>query len=146
MRAIHRLLAFVLAFEMPVPVYWLVLHGPVEFWRKRGRLAYPVGVFIAWGGGGWLLVHFRRVLFSGNWHDAPPGWALALGLALIAVDFWLFARCEATLGGRRMVGQAELSGKGELATGGLYEHMRHPRYLGMISAVLGGCVLVGSAT
>jgi protein-S-isoprenylcysteine O-methyltransferase Ste14 len=144
MRAVHWLLAFVLGFEMPVPLYWLVLHPPVEFWRKRGRLAYLVGVLIAWGGGGWLLIHFRKEMFAGDWYDAPPLWALGLGLGLIVLDFWLFARSEATLGGRRLVGQAELSGKGELATGGLYEHMRHPRYLGMIAAVLGGCVLVGS--
>ena len=144
MKALHWIIAIVLTFEMPVPVYWLVLHGPVEFWRKQGRVAYLVGVLIAWGGGGWLLYHFRRELFAGPWFDAPPAWAIAVGLALIAADFWILARVEVTLGGRRLVGQAELTGTGELATCGLYERVRHPRYLGMMAAVLGGCVLVGS--
>jgi protein-S-isoprenylcysteine O-methyltransferase Ste14 len=144
MRVVHWIAAIALVFEMPVPVYWLVFHGPVAFWRKHGRIAYFFAVLIAWGGGGWLLSHFHTALFQGGWFDAPPLWAIVVGLALIATDFWLLFRVEAMLGGRRLVGQAELSGRGELATGGLYERVRHPRYLGMMTAVLGACVLVGS--
>ncbi len=147
MRAIHWVTIFVLGFEMPVPVYWLVMHGPVEFWRtrKHPRAAYLWAVFLAWGGGGWLLYHFRGPLFSQAFSAWPPPlWQVAVGLALIAVDVWIFARVETMLGGRRLVGQAELSGRGEMATSGLYERIRHPRYLGMIAAVLGGCMVVGS--
>lgn len=145
MRPIHWLAFFILGFEMPAPAYWLVLHGPVDFWRKHVRAAFLLAILIAWGGGDWLLYHFHRELFSDAlMHAAPPVWALAAGLALIAVDIVLFARVEATFGGRRLVGQAELSGSGEMATGGLYERVRHPRYLGMMAGVLGGCLLVGS--
>jgi protein-S-isoprenylcysteine O-methyltransferase Ste14 len=144
---IHCLVVFVLAFELPVPVYWLVMHGPVEFWRRRKhpRAAYLWAVFIAWGGGWWFMVHFSDPLFFQPFSlGAPPVWALLAGLALIAVDVWIFSAVDTALGARRLVGQAELSGRGEMATGGLYERLRHPRYLGMIAGVLGGCLLVGS--
>jgi protein-S-isoprenylcysteine O-methyltransferase Ste14 len=42
------------------------------------------------------------------------------------------------------VGHAELTGNGQLITRGLYTRVRHPRYLGMIAGVLGGCLLVGT--
>ncbi len=136
----------VLAFEMPVPVYWLVLHGLLEFWRKHVRAAYPVAILTAWGGGGWLLYHFRGMLFSrptligDAWHTG----AMVAGVALITLDFLLLIKVEHLLGGRRLAGQAELTGSTELATSGLYGHVRHPRYLGTMAGVLGGCLLVGT--
>lgn len=147
MTALHWLIGIILGFEMPVPVYWLVLHGPVEFWRRQKhiRMAYLIAVLAAWGAGGSLLYHFRRPLFSVAYaRGAPPVWALAAGLALIAFDLWTLTRVELALGGRRLVGQAELTRSGQLNTTGLYEHVRHPRYLGMIAAVMGGCLLVDS--
>ena len=145
MKPIHWLVVIILGFEMPVPLYWLVLHGPVEFWRKHVRPAFLLAVLVAWGGGDWLLYHFRQSLFEAGFsRGTPPAWILTLGLALVAADIVLFARVESTFGGRRLIGQAELSGKGEMATGGLYERVRHPRYLGMIAGVTGGCLLVGT--
>jgi len=147
MKALHWLIGIILVFEMPVPVYWLVLHGPVEFWRRQRhvRMAYVFAVLAAWGGGGWLLHHFRRALFSAAYaRGAPPVWALVTGLALIGLDLWTLTSVEIALGGRRLVGQAELTRSGALNTSGLYEHVRHPRYLGMMAAVLGGCLLVDS--
>jgi protein-S-isoprenylcysteine O-methyltransferase Ste14 len=147
MTALHWLIGTILAFEMPVPLYWLVLHGPVEFWRSRKhvRIAYLFAVVVAWGGGGWLLHHFRQPLFLAAYtRGAPPVWALVLGLALIGLDMWTLTRVELALGARRLVGQAELTRSGELNTSGLYRHVRHPRYMGMIAAVLGGCLLVNS--
>jgi protein-S-isoprenylcysteine O-methyltransferase Ste14 len=57
---------------------------------------------------------------------------------------YLFARVEQELGSRRLVGHAELTGMGEMFSGGLYAHVRHPRYAGMFSAVLGAALLVGT--
>jgi protein-S-isoprenylcysteine O-methyltransferase Ste14 len=151
MRALHRLAAFVLAFEMPVPFYWLVLHGGVEFWRKRARAGYLCAVLIAWGIGDSLLFHFRAQLFrnpliaSNTRSSAPPVWAIVVGLLLIAADAILLTTVEIELGGHRLVGHAELTGKGEMTAKSLYAWVRHPRYLGMILAVFGACLLGGSA-
>lgn len=127
-----------------MPIYWMVLHGGIGFWRRRdrGRLPYGVAVVAAWGLGGWLLYRFLRPgLFAAT--DRPP-WAIVAGALLMIADVAVFAIAESELGGRRLVGQAELAARGELAVRGLYAHMRHPRYLGMMLGVLGVCVLAGS--
>jgi protein-S-isoprenylcysteine O-methyltransferase Ste14 len=144
MRILQWFAALILVVELPVPVYWLVLHGGIGFWRKqnRGRLPYWVAVGAAWGLGGWLLYRF---LLPGVFAAAArPPWAILTGAALLVADVAIFAIAESELGGRRLVGQAELSAKGELAVRGLYAHVRHPRYLGMMLGVLGVCVLAGS--
>jgi protein-S-isoprenylcysteine O-methyltransferase Ste14 len=141
MRALHLIAGFILAFEMPVPIYWLILHGRIEFWRRHVRAGYWVAVLAAWGGGGWLLYHFRSQLFLGQ---LPATGTLVAGAALIALDVFTFTTVELELGGRRLVGHAELTHSGELTTRGLYTRVRHPRYLGMMAAVLGGCLLMGT--
>jgi protein-S-isoprenylcysteine O-methyltransferase Ste14 len=144
MTFLHWFAGLILAVELPVPIYWLVMHGGIGFWRRRdgGRLPYWVAVGAAWGLGGWLLYHFLRPqLFAAT---DRPAWSIATGAALMLADVAIFAIAESELGGRRLVGQAELAAKGELAVRGLYAHMRHPRYLGMMLGVLGSCALTGS--
>jgi len=144
MTFLHWFAGLILAVELPVPIYWLVMHGGIAYWRRRdrGRLPYWVAVAAAWGLGGWLLYHYLRPqLFAAT--DRPM-WAMVTGALLMFADVAIFAIAESELGGRRLVGQAELSAKGELAVRGLYAHVRHPRYLGMMLGVLGVCILAGS--
>jgi hypothetical protein len=65
-KAFHFIAIFVLAFEMPVPIYWLMLHVPVVFWRRHVRAAFPVAVLAAWGTVDFLLYRFRLELFRQN--------------------------------------------------------------------------------
>src|SRR5579872_1064549 len=62
-KAVRLIAIAVLAFEMPVPIYWLILHTPVFFWRRHVRAAFPVAVFAAWGITDSLLYRFRLELF-----------------------------------------------------------------------------------
>jgi protein-S-isoprenylcysteine O-methyltransferase Ste14 len=141
MKILHWFAWLVLTVELPVPVYWLIFHGAIRFWRGRGRAAYWVAVGCAWGVGGWTLYHFRAQLWTVT--DRPP-WAILAGAVLIGADIAILVIVETQLGGRRLVGQAELAGDGELFVGGLYARVRHPRYLGMILGVLGVCLLAAS--
>ena len=141
MRALHWLAGLVLVVELPVPIYWLIFHGGIRFWRGRGRAAYGVAVGCAWGAGGWMLYHFRAHLFTGADRSV---WAILAGLVLIGMDIAILFVVETQLGGRRLVGQAELTASGELAVRGLYACVRHPRYLGMMLGVLGVCLVAGS--
>jgi protein-S-isoprenylcysteine O-methyltransferase Ste14 len=142
MKALPWLAAIVLFFEMPVPIYWLVLHTRIQFWRQHVLAGYWIAIVLAWGGGDGLLYHFRRQLL--DWRAAAaPSWLAVPGLLLIALDLFAFASSEIHLGTRRLVGQAELTGTGELAVSGLYTRIRHPRYLGMITGVLGSSLLIG---
>ena len=144
MKFLHGFAALILFVELPVPIYWLVMHGGIEFWRLhgRGRLPYWVAAGAAWGLGGWLL--YRLLLPELSRATGRPAWAIWAGALLLLADIVIFTTAEAQLGGRRLVGQAELSAKGELAVSGLYAHVRHPRYLGMMLGIFGVCVLAGS--
>ena len=141
MRFLHAVAGFVLFFELPIPIYWLILHPFNSFWRSRVRAAFWFAGLTAWTGGGVVLWHFRHLLLAAT---RPSWFAIAAGFALIAVEGYLFARVERELGGRRLVGHAELTGTGEMFSGGLYAHVRHPRYAGMFSAVVGAALLAGT--
>src|ERR1700692_2374703 len=141
MRFLHAVAGFVLFFELPIPIYWLILHSFHSFWRTRVRAAFWFAGLTAWTCGGVVLWVFRRSLLAAS----RPSWlAIAAGFTLIAVEGYLFVRVERELGSRRLVGHAELTGTGEMFSGGLYAHVRHPRYAGMFSAVLGATLLFGT--
>ena len=137
-RAIHLIGIVVIALEMPVPIYWLILHTPVFFWRRHIRAAFPVAVLLAWGSVDTLLYFFRAELFG----PAGISWRALAGIGLIAFDLFTLSRSEAALGGRRIVGHSELAGSRELIARGLYARVRHPRYLGMMAGVFGACLIV----
>jgi protein-S-isoprenylcysteine O-methyltransferase Ste14 len=141
MRFLHAVSGFFLFFELPIPIYWLILHPFGPFWRNRVRAAFWTAGLTAWTLGGVALWLCRHRLLT---NTRPPWPIIALGFALIAVEIYLFARVERELGSRRLVGHAELTGTGEMFAGGLYAHVRHPRYAGMFSAVLGAALLSGT--
>jgi protein-S-isoprenylcysteine O-methyltransferase Ste14 len=141
MRFLHAVAGFFLFFELPIPIYWLIIHPFGSFWRNRVRAAFWIAGLTAWTCGGVLLWIFRHSLLA---PARPSPAAIGLGFALIAVEIYLFARVERELGSRRLVGHAELTGTGAMFAGGLYAHVRHPRYTGMFCAVLGAALLGGT--
>jgi protein-S-isoprenylcysteine O-methyltransferase Ste14 len=135
------LAAAVLLFELPIPIYWLVLHSLVNFWRHRKRAAYLTAVLAAWGSGSILISMYHRELFS---KQLAPAWAIILGLTLIILEGWILHLVHRDLGTMRLVGQKELTGGGEMAATGIYRRVRHPRYSGMMAAVAGACLIAGT--
>src|SRR5260221_11190317 len=141
MRLLHALAGFFLFFELPIPIYWLILHPLNSFWRKHVRAAFWIASLTAWTFGGVLVWIYRGLLLA----PGRPSWiVIAAGIVLIGVEVYLFIRVERELGGRRLVGHAELTGTGEIFTGGLYGHVRHPRYTGMFCALVGAALLAGT--
>jgi protein-S-isoprenylcysteine O-methyltransferase Ste14 len=141
MRFLRTVAGFILFFELPIPIYWLILHPFNSFWRSRIRTAFWFAGLSAWTCGGMLLWVFRHSLLAAS----RPSWlAIVAGFALISVEGYLLVRVERELGSRRLVGHGELTGKGEMFSGGLYAHVRHPRYAGMFAALLGAALLAGA--
>ena len=141
MRFLDAIAGFILFFELPIPIYWLILHPFHAFWRTRVRAAFWFAPLTAWTVGGVLLWIFRHSLLA----LSPPRWAeVAAGFILIGAEAYLFVRVERELGSRRLVGHAELTETGEMFFGGLYAHVRHPRYAGMFCAVVGAALLAGT--
>ncbi|MBZ5502457.1 MAG: isoprenylcysteine carboxylmethyltransferase family protein [Acidobacteriia bacterium] len=135
------LAAVVLFLQLPIPLYWFVVHPLVKFWRGHPKAAYFIGVLCSWPPVTAAMVVFRRALFHPGW---PHAAALASGLALIVLEGWIFWRVQRDLGGARLVGKTELSGGGEVARSGIYARIRHPRYTGSFLAILGACLLAGT--
>jgi protein-S-isoprenylcysteine O-methyltransferase Ste14 len=139
--AIGWLAALVLFLQLPIPLYWFVVHPQVSFWRRHQTAAFVTGVLLAWGPVTACMIVFRRKLFR---HDWPPAWMSVAGFALIILEGWIFWRVKRDLGAARLVGKTELSGGGEVVHRGIYARIRHPRYIGSLLAILGACFLAGT--
>jgi protein-S-isoprenylcysteine O-methyltransferase Ste14 len=113
--------AIVFFMQLPVPLYWLVLHPAKSFWRKRRNAAFVFALLLSWLPVTVLLVIFHRELLR---NVSPSRWQMALGFLLIALEVWMFSRVRRDLGGARLVGATELSGGGEIARSGIYARMR----------------------
>lgn len=141
MTFLKALAALVLFLQLPIPLYWFVLHPQVRYWRRRPKAGFAVALCLSWLPVTICIILFRRSLFRNDWH---PLWATVSGLILIAFEVWLFARLSRDLGGARLIGRTEISGGGSLAEEGIYARMRHPRYVGSFLALVGACLLAGT--
>jgi protein-S-isoprenylcysteine O-methyltransferase Ste14 len=128
----------VLFANLPVPVYWLVLHPGVGFWRRHVRAGYAAAIVTAWGSASVLAWLYGSRLLNAAAVPLVAKWA---GAALIVFDVWVILQVERQLGAHRLVGQAELSGGGEMKTDGIYACVRHPRYAAMLISTLGACLM-----
>ncbi|HLE37743.1 MAG TPA: isoprenylcysteine carboxylmethyltransferase family protein [Candidatus Acidoferrales bacterium] len=133
--------AFLLVLHIPVPLYWLIVHPFIAFWRRRGNAAFWFAGLFSWGVVFFLLYQFRHDLLHSAGAPLP---AVLAGFALVALDVYLIAGAEKALGLRRLVGKTELEGRGELVTTGIFSRIRHPRYTGMFLSVLGACLMAGT--
>ena len=129
--------AIVLFLQLPIPLYWFVVHPQVNFWRQHHKAAYITGLLLSWPPVTAAMILYRHALFR---DQIPPVWRIVTGLALIVFEGWLFWRVKRDLGGARLVGKTELSGSGEVARDGIYARIRHPRYVGSFLAILGACI------
>jgi protein-S-isoprenylcysteine O-methyltransferase Ste14 len=128
-------------FDLPVPIYWLILHPAAKFWRRHVRAAFYIAGLGAWTAGAVFVIVFRQELIG---IGAPTILVTVVGVSLVAADFVLFFYAGKQLGHRKLVGHAELTGKTELTREGMYKYVRHPRYSGMILAVAGACLIGGT--
>jgi protein-S-isoprenylcysteine O-methyltransferase Ste14 len=137
------LAAVVLFLQLPIPLYWFVVHPQIRFWRRHQKTAYAAGLLCSWLPVTIAIAVFRRSLFRSSW---PSPAALAAGVTLIILEVWIFWRVDRDLGTARLVGKTELSGAGEMERGGIYSWVRHPRYTASLLAILGASIVAGTWT
>lgn len=133
--------ATVLFLQLPIPLYWFVLHPAKDFWSTRRNAAYIIALLFSWLPVTVALIVFYRELLRSTW---PSAWRFAVGSALIILEVWMFWLVRRDLGGARLVGATELSGGGEVAQAGIYARLRHPRYAGSFLAIVGACMLAAT--
>jgi len=138
---LHWIAAVVFFLQLPIPLYWFVVHPQIRFWRRHRRAAYYAGLALSWGVVTPSLILFHQQLLRA---DFPPPAFIVAGFACIAAEVWIFWRVKRDLGVVRLVGTTELSGQGEVISRGIYSRIRHPRYAGSFLAIVGACLLAGT--
>jgi protein-S-isoprenylcysteine O-methyltransferase Ste14 len=126
-----------------IPLFWLLIHPWVDFWRSRRRSPYrlllPVWVGI-WVVLGTLTAPWRRVMLYANWWSwAPAALLLVAGLSLYKLSGLAFAWAQ-------LAGLPEvLPGRREqrLVTTGIHAWVRHPIYLAHLCGMLAWSVGTG---
>ena len=135
----------VLALQLPIPVFWLVIHPAIGFWRRRSRRWY-----IAVAAASWLTMWALLFLPFGWWVEirfSDHAMVTLAGLGLVGLDFWLLGRVKREMNWRVLVGLAELQPErpeSRVVRGGIYERVRHPRYLGALFSWWGAVLLTGA--
>jgi protein-S-isoprenylcysteine O-methyltransferase Ste14 len=125
-------------------LYWFITAMRTKRTVRReslsSRLAYVVpgivgGLLIGWPAlqGGWLVVRLWPRSFSAYW----------IGLALLCAGlaFAVWARVEL---GRNWSGSVTVKEGHELIRSGPYAYVRHPIYTGLIAALIGTAVIIGT--
>lgn len=127
--------------QLPVPLYWFVLHPGMKYWRSHRKAAYMLALACSWLPVTICLFVFHSALFS---HTNPSALEILAGLVLIGFEVWMFARVRHDLGDKRLVGHAEILAIGEIESRGVYRFVRHPRYAASFLALIGACLLAAS--
>jgi len=123
---------FYVILVFPIPFFWLIIHSGIHFWRRFGNRSYWVALPV-WTAFGTMGLLARDKILSGRFHST--GWAVVVGLSLLAFGFWLGWRVDHDLGFRRLAGLPEMNPAqypGGVVGGGVYRYVRHPRYLAYI--------------
>lgn len=144
MRIQDGLAFFLLWLQLPIPLFWLVVHPAIRFWRRHPRACYTGLAPAVWlVSGAALLVPYAWWL--GERFTRSP-WVALAGLVLVAVDAWLLRQVEQHMGWRALVGLPELQPGTvpDVVPGGIYERLRHPRYAGMVLTWWGAVLLTGA--
>ena len=124
-------LVYVILF-FPIPLFWLVLHSGIHFWRRFGNrslwIALPVWIFPEAA-----IFLLRRRIFAERLTRTRLTWAV--GLPLLVLLFYREIQTRQKFGVRQLVGLPEMDRRrrrGALIREGIYARIRHPRYLGYV--------------
>ncbi len=124
-------------------VFWWIIHPFIEFWRRTGMTAaYTTGfaAMILIG----VALYLVRDRFVGQ--DLGTHWYLIVpGLLVYAVSAGMEYQCRKLLTFRILVGVPELKNErsgDQLISQGIYQLVRHPRYLTIIVGMIGVSLVI----
>ncbi len=128
----------------PVPLFWLILHSRIHFWRRFGIRALLVALPV-WFVPGAALVLLRHAIFSQRIDRNALTWFLGAGIILLAV--WTNRQVHRKFSLRRLAGLPEINRARPdsfVVREGIYARVRHPRYMEFMLSFLGLAFLTGA--
>ena len=126
-----------------IPLFWLLIHPRVEYWRSRQRSPYRV-LLPAWAGL-WFIVaavtrHWRGfTIYSTSWAWVPA-------ILLLLLGFTLYRYSSRNFTPLQLSGLPELRPRQReqhLVTSGIRARVRHPVYLGHLCEMLAWSIGTG---
>lgn len=131
------------ALYFPVPVYWLVIHPAVNFWRRIGYRSFWIALPV-WVLTGFPLALMGSILFA---HRLPRNAAMyVLGAGFLALNFWISRQVHHEFSFKKLAGLPELNPAHPLQgiiDKGIYARVRHPRYANIIVGFIAFGLLTG---
>jgi protein-S-isoprenylcysteine O-methyltransferase Ste14 len=133
---------FLVVFAPASVAFWIVVHPLARFWRRVGTWwGYAAGIGLStaiavacYRTRGWIAAtDLGKYMFT-----------TGTGLALLVLAGVFRRHLQKQLRSRILLGLPELAPDthpGRLLTDGVYAHMRHPRYVQMLLAILGWALL-----
>jgi protein-S-isoprenylcysteine O-methyltransferase Ste14 len=128
----------------PAPVFWLIIHPAIKFWRRCGTRAYGVALPL-WLLSGATLLFLRHELFADRLNRNAVTSLMGTGLVLLGV--WLSRRVHREFSWRRLLELPEIIPErhpGGVVRSGIYAKLRHPRYLEFMITCMGLALLTGA--
>ena len=144
-RTIDWLAVAYAALYFPVPVYWLLIHPAIGFWRRIGYRSFWIALPV------WILIGVPLALLENSLflHRLPRNAATyAVGVALLALSLWISHQVHQEFSLKKLAGLPELNPahhlRGVVGTG-IYARVRHPRYANIILGFIAFGLLTGAA-
>ena len=128
----------------PAPIFWLIIHPAIRFWRRLGTRAYWMALPL-WLLSGAALLFLRQDLFGSRLNRNAV--TILMGTGLVLLGLWLNRRVHREFSLRRLVGFPEINPDrhpGGVARSGIYAKLRHPRYLEFMITFMGLALLTGA--
>jgi protein-S-isoprenylcysteine O-methyltransferase Ste14 len=126
-----------------IPLFWLLIHPHVVYWRSRLRSPYRILLplwIVSWIVIGLLTAPWRRIsLYDTTWSWLPAA-------ALFAAGITIYKLAGAGFSARQLGGLSELSPAHpaeQLVTSGIRSRVRHPIYLAHLLEMLAWSVGAG---
>lgn len=136
--SIRYLLALVVVASFPgMLVLWLVFHGFLPTWRRLGPVRTYVTLASVMAGVAASIYSARSIVLAIDF--GANRWTSFAAIPCYGIAVWIEFRCRKHLGLTTLIGLPELSptpANQRLLQTGIYAHIRHPRYLGLMVGVL----------
>lgn len=129
---------------LPAPLFWMVIHPNVQFWRRWGSRSLAWVAIPLWTACALLLAAERSRIYATRFEYPAARWAGAL---LVLISLWIGYLVHRDFGWRRLAGLPELnpgSYRGSVVEHGIYAYVRHPRYVEYMTAFFGFGLLTGA--
>jgi len=128
----------------PAPVFWLIIHSRIHFWRRFGNRAFLIALPV-WVISGVVLVLLRQTIFSQRIERSVLSWLF--GASLMALAVWTNRQVHREFSLRRLAGLPEINRArpdSGMVRAGIYARVRHPRYMEFMLSFLGLAFLTGA--